>query len=175
MTATSSDNKRQPPTLFQEIMYLLIKIAAILAAAALIFTFIFGALRYNSGNMSPSVKEGDLVLYYRLDKDYIASETLVMKYQGQWMIQRVVAVAGDNVDITEEGLLINGALQQETNAYGDTERYVSDVEFPLTVPEGEVFVLSDDRENATDSRIFGTVRIADTYGTVSAIFRRRNL
>lgn len=175
MEPKAEEKQKRPPTLFQEIMYLLIKIAVIIAAAAAVFTFLFGALRYNNGNMEPSVKEGDLVLFYRLDRSYIASETLVMKYEGEWQVQRVVAVAGDTVDITEEGLLINGALQQDSNIYEETKRYVSDVEFPLTVPEGSVFVLSDSREDATDSRIFGCVSTKDTYGTVTAIFRRRNL
>lgn len=175
MDQQKKKNSKRSPTLFQEVLYLLIKIAVILAAAAALFTFIFGALRYNSANMAPAVKEGDLVLFYRLDKDYIASENLVMKYNGEWMVQRVVAVSGDTVDISGDGLLINGALQQESYVYTDTERFVSDVDFPLTVGEGEVFVLSDNRENATDSRIFGVVRVQDTYGTVAAIFRRRNL
>ena len=175
-TAASTEAQvRRQPDLFQEIMYLLIKLAVVALIATLLFTFIFGALRYNNGNMNPAVKEGDLVIYYRLDKDYKASETLVLKYEGEYQIQRVVAVAGDTVDIGEGGLMVNGAYQQESEIYTETERYAQGVEFPLTVPEGEVFVLSDNRTNATDSRLYGTVKIRDTYGTVMAIFRRRNL
>lgn len=179
--APKKENAKNAPagaertTLFQEIMYLLIKLAMILVVLAAVFTFLFGALRYNNDNMASAFREGDLVLFYRLDKRYAASESLVMKYEGEWMVQRVVAVAGDTVDITEEGLLVNDAIQQESHVYTETERYESDVEFPLTVKEGEVFVLSDNRENATDGRVFGPVRIKDTYGKVTAIFRRRNL
>lgn len=175
MEQQAAENRTKSTGLFREILYLLIKIAAVLVIAAALFTFVFGAIRYNDENMAPAIREGDLVFFYRLDKDYIAADELLMKYNGAWQIQRVVAVAGDTVDISGEGLLINGALQQESYVYTDTLRYESEVEFPLTLAEGEVFVLSDDRENAADSRIFGPVRIADTYGTVAAVFRRRNL
>jgi signal peptidase I len=88
---------------------------------------------------------------------------------------RVVAVAGDQVDIREDGLYVNGYLQYEENIYEKTTRYEEGVDFPLTVGEGEVFVLGDSRENSTDSRIFGPVSVADTYGKTIMIIRRRNV
>jgi len=87
----------------------------------------------------------------------------------------VVAAAGDTVDITEKGLLINGAIQQERKIYRKTERYADGVEFPLKIMEGEIFVLGDAREGVTDSRIYGPVKAKDTSGTVIAVLRRRNL
>ena len=71
--------------------------------------------------------------------------------------RRVLAAAGDEVDITEEGLFINGSLQQEHDIYEETIRYVTGIEFPLMVGEGQVFVLGDGRENAIDSRVYGCI------------------
>jgi signal peptidase I len=158
-----------------ELMYLLLKIAALAIAVVLIFTFLFGAFRTNDVSMAPAIQEGDLILYYRLDKSYVASDTLVLKYKDQTQVRRVIAVAGDTVDITENGLSINGAVQDEPRIYEETYRYDTGVEFPLTVPEGEVFVLGDGRESSTDSRIYGTVRIKDTMGKVMAVIRRRGI
>ncbi|MBY4797109.1 S26 family signal peptidase [Collinsella sp. AGMB00827] len=45
--------------------------------------------------------------------------------------------------------------------------------FPLTVGEGQVFLLGDNREQASDSRILGCVDIAKTEGKVVAILRTR--
>lgn len=163
------------PSLQKDILYLLAKLAAISVFFLLLFTLMFGLYRNTDGSMFPGVRDGDLVMFYRLDKRYVARDTLVLAYQGQKQVRRVVATAGDTVDITEEGLLINGALQQELDIYAATQRYDNGVEFPLVVPEGHVFVLGDSRTNATDSRVYGTLDISDTLGKVMSILRQRNI
>ena len=110
-------------SVLREILYLLLKIVAIAAAFVVVFTFVFGVLRYSENAMLPAVKDGDLVFYYRLEKEYTASDMVVLRYQGHEQVRRVVATAGDVVDITEEGLMINGALQQEHEIYEQTQRY----------------------------------------------------
>ncbi|MCL2105477.1 MAG: signal peptidase I [Oscillospiraceae bacterium] len=164
-----------PPTLWRELRTFAIKIAAIAGIGMLLLTFVYG-LHYNrEAGMSPSLKDGDLVVYYRLDKDYRAGDLLLLVFQGEKQLRRVIACAGDTVDITSEGLVINGALQQEREIYRRTERYAEGIEFPLTLNEGEVFVLGDARDNVTDSRVYGPVKTGDTLGTVIAALRRRNL
>ena len=165
----------QMPALLKDILLLLLKIAAIIAAFALAFTFMYGLHRNTDISMSPAISDGDMVLFYRLDKTYAPGDTLLLEYQGQRQVRRVVATAGDTVDITEDGLMINGALQQEPEIYQQTQRYADGVDFPLTVGEGQVFVLGDARENATDSRIYGAVETTDTLGKVIAILRQRNI
>jgi len=160
----------------KDILFLFLKIACIALTFLLLFTFLFGIIRYDGPSMEPSIKSGDLVIFYRYTKSgYLPQETLVLDYQGQRQVRRVVATAGDTVDITEDGLVINGALQQELGIYQKTERYQDGVDFPLTVPEGQVFVLGDGRTGTTDSRIYGCVRIEDTLGKVMAVIRRRNI
>ena len=163
------------PSLMKELLFLLAKIAAIGVAFLLIFTFMFGAYRNADASMSPAVKDGDLVIFYRLDKDYVAQDTLVLEFEGQKQVRRVIATAGDTVDINENGLVINGAPQQETGIHEPTHRYDNGVEFPITLKEGQVFVLGDSRVNATDSRVYGAVEIKDTLGKVMTILRRRNI
>jgi signal peptidase I len=159
----------------KDVLLLLAKIAVISLVFLLIFTFMFGIFRNPDAAMVPAVKDGDMVIFYRLDKEYVAQDTVVLEYEGQKQVRRVVATAGDVVDITEEGLLINGALQQEPGVSSPTQRYADGVEFPLTVKEGQVFVLGDGRANATDSRIYGAVDVEDTLGKVMTVLRRRNI
>jgi signal peptidase I len=166
---------RGQPSVLRELLSLLIKIAVICAVGVLAFTFIYGLLRNSDPDMTPALKDGDLVMFYRLDKDYAAGDLAVLAYRGERQVRRVVAIAGDTVDITEDGLLVNGALQQEFEIYEKTERYAEGIALPVTVSEGAVFVLGDSRENATDSRVYGEVKIEDTQGTVVAIARRRGL
>lgn len=165
----------QEPSLLKEVLFLLLKITVIIAVFLLVFTFLFGLCRYTDMSMAPSINDGDLVMYYRLDKTYAAGDTLLLTFEGQTQIRRVVATAGDTVDITEEGLLVNGALQQEQSIYQQTQRWADGVTFPLIVGEGQIFVLGDARESATDSRVYGAVEIKDTLGKVITVLRRRNI
>ena len=126
--------------------------------------------------MAPAIKDGDLVLFYRYtNAGYLPQDVVVMVIDGRMQVRRVVATASDTVDITEDGLMINGSLQHEPEIYQETERYQEGVGFPLTVPEGQVFVLSDSRIGATDSRIYGCVKIEDTLGKVMTVIRRRSI
>ena len=163
------------PALLKDILLLLLKIAAIIAAFALAFTFLYGLHRNTDASMSPAVSDGDLVLFYRLDKTYAPGDALLLEHQGRKQVRRVVATAGDTVDITGDGLMVNGALQQELGIHQQTQRYAEGATFPLTVGEGQVFVLGDARENATDSRIYGAVDVTDTLGKAIAILRQRNI
>lgn len=168
-----NQTQNKPPPLWKDLLELFLKIGSLVVAFLLLFTFIFGMYRNVDGDMYPAVKDGDLVIFYRLDHHYTASECLVLGYQGKRQVRRVIAVAGDTVDITEEGLFINGVLQYEPNIYDSTFRYENGVDFPVTLQEGEVFVLGDARDNATDSRVYGPIKIEDVLGKVMMIIRRR--
>ena len=175
-TGRVSERTKRGPSLWKDLMYLVIKVTAILLALVLLFTFLFGVLRYQDPHMHPAIKDGDMVIFYRSAKNgYLPGDAVVLKIKGQKQVRRVIATAGDMVDISEGGLYINGALQQEADIYQRTERYAEGTEFPLTVPEGQVFLLGDSRIGATDSRIFGCVDIKDTLGKVMAVIRRRSV
>jgi len=154
---------------------LAIKFIVIALCVTLTFSFVYGFHRVTGSDMSPMVKTGDLVLFYRLDRDYAIGDLLLLDFQGERQVRRVVARTGDVVDITEGTLSINGALQQEPDIHQQTWPYEGGVTFPLTVGTGQIFVLGDARDNATDSRVYGPVDAEDTLGTVITVLRRRNL
>ena len=174
--AAKASATAKKPSLLNDMLLLMLKLSAIALAFTLLLTFMFGLIRYQEPSMAPAIKDGDLVLFHRhIGDGYKPGDAVVMDYGGKRQVRRVVATAGDTVDIIEEGLLINGALQQEQEIYFNTERYQDGVDFPLTVPEGHVFLLSDSRQGATDSRIFGSVAIEDTFGKVMTVIRRRSI
>ncbi|MCL2670927.1 MAG: signal peptidase I [Clostridiales bacterium] len=177
LAANAASTKVPPPApIWKDLLFLLLKIVCIALSFVLLFTLLFGLIRYSEPAMAPAFHDGDLVVFHRHHADgYLPRDVIVLRRPGQLQVRRVVATAGDVVDITEDGLLINGALQQEPEIYQTTVRYAEGVEFPLTVPEGQVFVLGDSRTNAEDSRIYGCVRMEDTLGKVMAVIRRRNL
>ncbi|SDT47751.1 signal peptidase I [Paenibacillaceae bacterium GAS479] len=83
------------------------------------------------------------------------------------LVKRIVALPGDNVTMDGGKLFINGKPLNEPYAKGQT--YPLMLKLPFTVPEGHVFVLGDNRENSTDSRELGPVRISSLEGKI--IFR----
>jgi len=174
-------NPQQNETL-RELLYIAAKIAAAGVFITLLFTFIYGAARVSGFSMAPAVKDGDLVIFYRPAKNgYLPGDAVITAQGGERTVRRVIATAGDTVDITEKGLFVNGALVQEPAIYQRTERFAEGVGFPLTVPRGHVFVLADSRagreEQRTpdDSRIYGTVGTGDTMGKVITVIRRRGI
>ena len=156
-----------------ELLILLIKITAIIGVFIAVFTFIFGVFRTADASMHPAIRDGDLIIYYRHDRDYVMSDTIVVDYNGEKQARRVVAIAGDTVDLRDGRLIVNGSAQEEREIHEATDRYDTDVEFPLTVGEGEVFVLGDGREHSTDSRVYGTVPVEKTLGKVTIVIRTR--
>lgn len=166
--------KKTSTSVWKELGSLLIKIGIICAIIAFMFTFVFGLILYDDPSMAPAIRDGDVVIFLRFTQaGYLPQDTVVVVFEGKRQVRRVVATAGDEVDITDRGLMINGALQNETRIFEETKRYQDGVEFPLVVPKGHVFVLGDSRENATDSRVYGCVKISDTLGKVTEVIRRR--
>jgi len=171
----SSTDLPPPPGVLRDLLNLGIKIVVIVLAFALIFSFAYGLERNTDPDMFPMVKDGDLLLFYRLDKNYDIGDLVLLDFNGKHEVRRVVAKAEDTIDITKSGLMINGMLQQEPNIYQKTERYANEIQFPVTLQKDQIFVLGDQRENATDSRVYGPVNTKDTLGTVITFIRRRNL
>jgi len=167
--------RERPPSLLREFGTLGIKIGVVAVISVIIFTFVFGFYYNNEPGMFPSVKDGDLVMYYRLNSGSQVRDLVVVSFQGQQQVRRIVAIGGDTVDITEQGLIINGSLQQEREIYQLTHRFAEGTAFPLQLGPNEVFLLGDAREDSIDSRIYGPVNRDDIQGTVISILRRRNL
>lgn len=155
-------------------MELLLAVGIITVLLLILFGTVFQIHRCNSSNMKDGIREGDLVISYRLDKNFKSSDVLVTKQKGETYISRVIAIEGDIVDINDEGLIINGSLQEERNKYQITIRYEEGVRFPVRVTSGKVFISGDTGEYTTKSRAFGLVDKRDTYGKVKLIIRGRN-
>jgi len=167
--------REQQTSLLGETLFLLRKVLVICVLLVLCSIWLFGITRNTDLGMMPAVKSGDLIFYFRLDKQYTASDVAAVEIEGSFQTRRVVAVGGDTVNITEEGLQVNGSLQQEADIVGETLPYTDGISFPITLQENQVFLLGDNRESASDSRLYGAVDVEDTLGKVVMILRRRNI
>lgn len=143
----------------------------------LLFGVFFGIASVRGDDMFPRMSAGDVVLYYRLEKNFNSGDVLVLKKEGKMRVGRVVAHENDSVEITREGeLKINGNVVVENNVFYKTYPYDKKrVRYPLKLKKDEVFVLCDYREGGKDSRYFGAVRKSEIKGKVITILRRSNL
>ena len=143
----------------------------------LLFGVFFGITPMNSDDMFPRISSGDLLFYYRMEKDFHSDDVIVFKKDGRVRAGRVVAHGGETVEITDEGeLKVNGSVVAENNIFYKTYPYEKDtVKYPVSLASGEVFVLCDYREGAKDSRYFGAVSTREIKGKIITILRRSNL
>ena len=196
-TAEVKENEKSPEELQKKLKraeksvkkyeWLIIRLIIILAIIWVLFFVVIGLTHMPSGDMYPRVDSGDLVLFYRLDKDVKAQDIIVINKvtpdsngEEQTFILRVVAVEGDTVEINGNSLIINGNRMVESNIFYTTTSYANDageeyIEYPLTLQEGQCFVLADYRNGGEDSRYFGPVDRSEILGTVITILRRNGL
>jgi signal peptidase I len=87
--------------------------------------------------------------------------------KNEYLVKRIIGVEGDEVDIKDGSVYINGVKLEEPYANGVTEEKL--VELPITVEKNEVFVLGDNREVSTDSRALGPINKNQVAGKV--VFR----
>lgn len=157
------------------ILAFFIKLAAVCLALWIIFTFVFGIAQMKGETMYPRIRDGDLMLYYRLEGAYAVGDVVTFKIDDVRYTARVVAMDGDIVIITEDGkLMVNGNVQEEEIFY-PTEEIPGGVSYPYIVEVDSYFVLCDFRTAGTDSRSFGAIERKDFDGKVITILRRRGI
>lgn len=160
----------------EDIVSFFTRLAAMAVLLVLLFGFVFGVTPMADDDMSPRISAGDLLLYYRLADDYVSGDVMVFQKDGEQYVGRVVARGGDTVEVTEEAtLVIDGSTVLETDIYYSTPRYENGPEYPVTLAEGEYFILCDYREGARDSRYFGPVSRGEVEGKVITVIRRSGL
>lgn len=151
------------------VLWILCTVAACILVV-LFFTVWFAPLYIGNASMAPTLVEGDTVLYDNLSKyvryfergDIVAFRHPVT---GQTQVKRVVALPGETVRIAEGRVLINDKYVLDESDY--VTAVLCDAE-AVTVPEGFVYVLSDDRAYGDDSRDagVGVIAVEDVYGVV---------
>lgn len=151
-----------------------LKLLVMLAAIYLLFTVFYGVAIVPDEAMKPSLRQGDLSLFNRLDQSADLSDVIAYVDDGEIRYGRVVAVSGDTVEINEEGqLIVNGHAQARDNqAMILSER--GTITYPVQVAQDEVFVLNDNDENSTDSRTLGPLQHSQIRGKLLMILRRRS-
>lgn len=154
-------------------MEFMIRLGATALTIWLLLTFVTGIFVCHSDACSPMVKDGDLCVTWKPGAPS-AGDLIVYSHDGMTRFGRVVAVAGDRVELINNTLWVNGFMAiSEPLPDGSANELA--VRFPYTVPENSVFVLCDNRADNGDSRTYGAIPLADVRGTVIFLMRRRGI
>lgn len=95
-------------------------------------------------------KRGDVIVF-RTDSEHL----LDVKGRHKLLIKRVIGLPGDRIKIADGEVYVNGELDDQSYTKdGDTwvEDRGDDEVLELTVPEGQLFCMGDNREVSIDSR-----------------------
>lgn len=162
-------------SLLNDLCGLLLRIAWIGMILLAAFCFVLGAAVNHGTGMHPALHDGDLVIFYRLGKEYAAGDVVVYDAAPDVrLIGRIAAKGGDTVEATEAGFKINGYLREERYASGDLLLPEQGAEYPMKLAEDEYFILFDVRTEVGDSRVYGAVTKKQILGRLMLLLRRRN-
>ncbi len=145
-----------------------------IVAVVICFSFLFRIATIDGPSMRDTLQHGERVIITNLFYTPTAGDIVVISRNKENsvytetadntpIIKRIIALEGQTVDIDfDEGVVyVDGIALKEDYARTPTNRSY-DIEFPVTVDEGCVFVLGDNRNDSLDSR---SSRIGD-YGMV---------
>ena len=164
-----------------------------LILALVIRSFVVQAFKIPSGSMLPTLQIGDHILVnkfiYGVRLPILGNmvlevgtpkhgDVIVFVYPEdpqKDFIKRVVAVAGDVVEVDAKKLTVNGKPVSDPYAhYADGESIGGQPQRdnfgPFTVPRGTVFVMGDNRDRSYDSRFWGPVQLDQVKGKAFLIY-----
>ena len=145
-------------------------------AVVLLFTFVVRLIGVDGHSMVPTLQDGDrlLVLNSLWDSDYEYGDIVVLRKESfleEPIVKRVIATEGQTVDIdfASGSVYVDGELLEED--YINEPTYVDEgTQFPLTVPEGSIFVMGDNRNHSSDSRSSDLGTVDTRYVIGKAVF-----
>ncbi len=144
--------------------------------------FVFVPYEIPSGSMEETIMTGDMVFsekvsYYFREPAYKDIVTFAdPQVAGRTLIKRVIATEGQTVDLVDGKVVVDGVPLDEPYTDGKPS-YPLDhtapgvtLEYPITIPEGQIWVMGDNRTASQDSRYFGPVDVRDVTGRASLVY-----
>ncbi len=146
-------------------------IVSVVAILVVVFGFLLPVVSVEGSSMSPTLEQGDKllisgVLYTPKAGDIVVvSDNNALKKQ---LVKRIIATAGQTVEIKDDGTVLVDGTAIDESYLAEPNEPAGDTVYPVTVGEGEVFVMGDNRAHSLDSRdgAIGMIETSDIRGKV---------
>jgi signal peptidase I len=155
--------------------WLIETVLLVLLAFAIAFgirTFVVEPFIVPTGSMIPTIQIGNRVLAEKITYRFVRppryGDIVVFpdpSGQHPHLIKRVIATAGQTVDLQNGKVVVDGHTLEEPYTHGlPSAPLTADYKFPYTVPAGDLWVMGDNRTNSGDSRVFGPIAVSAVQG-----------
>lgn len=150
-------------------------ICSAVTVIVILFTFVFRFVGVIGPSMQPTLYNGDWLLVTAAKSSFEYGDIVICTQPNAFnepIVKRVIATGGQTVDIdfSTGSVYVDGNLLEEDYIEGSTIDQ-EDFSGPVTVPEGKVFVMGDNREHSTDSRSSAIGFIDERYIVGKAMVR----
>ena len=156
---------------FLETLWSTIKgLVNVAAVAVLIAVLLLPVLQIYGNSMNPTLEEGNYVLSIKTN-DLNTGDVIAFYYNNKILVKRVIANAGDWVDIDEDGTVYVNNVKIDEPYVDEPAIGECDIELPYQVPESRIFVMGDHRSVSIDSRSRSIGCVAEEQIVGKIIFR----
>lgn len=132
--------------------------------------FIITPAVVDGNSMLPGLQDNNIIILNKLDyklNDINRFDVVIVNYNGEKLVKRIIGLPGEHVEYKDNNLYVNGFIISEDFNHETTHDFKLESIGYLSIPGDKYFVVGDNRNNSTDSRVLGLIDRNDILGSVS--------